>query len=50
MPSMRPLDEKKFREEYDLDKDGRLNKVSIKRKIRKKNTHTYSSSNIYTED
>ena len=28
MPSMRQLDEKIFREEYDLDKDGKLNKVS----------------------
>ena len=35
MPSMRPLDEKKFREEYDLDKDGRLNKVSKKEKLKK---------------
>ena len=28
MPSMRPLDEKKFTEELDIDKDGKLNKVS----------------------
>ena len=39
MPSMRPLDEKKFREEYDLDKDGRLNKVSIKRKEDRRNLY-----------
>ncbi|XP_066913323.1 calumenin-B-like [Clytia hemisphaerica] len=30
MPAMRPLDEKKFHEEYDLDKDGRLNKDEVK--------------------
>lgn len=30
MPSMRPLDEKKFTEELDIDKDGKLNKDEVK--------------------
>lgn len=29
MPYMRPLDEKKFHEEYDVNKDGRLDVVRL---------------------